>query len=278
MLKGNWPASIPDRLKTDLASMSPSANPSEAMRRARHAIVGEGLFALDAGAVVEKARALKPVKRFAMLAGWVLPSPDHPLVRLEGDFSPSYPAPPGSEQGGDLPHTGHRAGQHRQGARQARRAGRAGRDAEGHGRRPGASSERGRLAMLAMIAAARGDDPLAGGSLAALRPLVEKLPLDLDNWARWPELVAADRAVLRPALRQPAAALADVLSNRAEKKPATEASNRLPSTLWEVQVKHLRARADRQPVAGGVSPWKDVAQTTARSRRRGRSIAALVVP
>ena len=117
--------------------------------------------------------------------------------------------------------------------------------------------------------APRGDDPLAGGSLAALRPLVEKLPLDLDDWARWPELVAADQAVLRPALRQPAAALAGILADRAEKKPATEASNRLPSTLWEVQVKHLRARADRDGPAGGVSPWKDVAQTTARSRGEG---------
>src|SRR6185312_14427112 len=80
----------------------PSEKPSDAMRHARHAIVGEGLFALGAGDVVEKTRALKPDARYAMLTNWVLPNPDHPLVRLEGDFTPSYPADAGSGQGGTL--------------------------------------------------------------------------------------------------------------------------------------------------------------------------------
>ena len=37
-----------------------------------------------------------------MLADWVLPSPDHPIVRLEGDFTPSYPVGPAGDPGGAL--------------------------------------------------------------------------------------------------------------------------------------------------------------------------------
>ncbi len=136
---------------------------------------------------------------------------------------------------------------------------------------PGASFERGRLALLALISAARGDDAAAGKSLEALRPLLEKQPLDADEWSRWPELAAGDQAVLRSELRRPALALATLLADRAEKQPASEARNRLPSTLWEVQVKNLRACAASMdgPIPGGGPPLKPVTQTTARSRGEG---------
>ncbi len=274
VLKGNWPESIPDRLRTDLAAVSPSAIGDDASRRARHAIVGEGLFALEAGDVAARSQSLKPAERYAMLADWVLPSPDHPVVRLEGDFTPTYPVEPAGDRGGtvrapaiELVKSAKEAGKLDELAARVE-------PLKVQGDDPGASFERGRLALLALISAARGDDATAGKSLEALRPLLHKLPLDPDQWSRWPELAAGDQAVLRPELRRPALALATLLADRAEKEPASEARNRLPSTLWEVQVKNLRARAASTdgPIPGGGPPWKPVTQTTARSRGEGDAL------
>jgi hypothetical protein len=287
VLKGNWPESVPERLRTDLAATGPTANGNDAMRRARHAIVGEGLFALEAGDVVERARALEPAARYAMLADWVLPSADHPLVRLEGAFTPSYPAVSGNDLGGDVIAPAIEL------VASAKELGKMDELASRvESLKPDADdlfnlSDRGRLALLASIHAARGDDAAAGKSIEALGPILEKLPLDLEEWARWPELVAADQAVRRPELRRPMFAMAEVLVGRAEKRPATEASNRVPSTLWETQVKHLLARATATdgPIVGGVGspvvpfssdlsvpPWKPVTQTTARSRGEGEPL------
>ena len=39
-------------------------------------------------------------------ASWVLPGPDHPMVRLSGDFQPSFPALPSVHQDGVRLQTG----------------------------------------------------------------------------------------------------------------------------------------------------------------------------
>jgi hypothetical protein len=254
VLKGNWPATIPDRLRSDLAAIDPG---SDAMRRARHAIVGEGLYALEAGSVVEKARTLDPARRHAMLADWVLPNPDHPLVRLEGDFAPSYPAAAGPDAGlggtirspaFELLRVSHESGKLDDLARQVEAL-------KVEGLDPFAASQRGRLALLAMIQGARGDVAAAVATIDALRAILEKLPPDLDEWARWPELVVAERTAHRPEFDRPALAMMELLARRA------------PSTLWEVQVKHLRARAATPD--GKPRPWAPVTPTTARSRGEG---------
>ncbi len=228
MLKGNWPASVPDRLRTDLAALDPAAAGSEAARRARHAIVGEGLFALQAGEVVEKARTLDPAKRYDALAAWVLPGPDHPLVRLEGDFTPTFPAKVTGEAGGTLRSPAVEL------VKTAKEFGRldalaaAVRDGKVGGDDPMSASQRGRLAMLAMIAAARGDEAAAGKSLEALRTAIAALPVELEEWARWPELAAADAALGRPGLSPSAKTIAELLADRARSGPSRRSASRRP--------------------------------------------------
>ena len=109
-------------------------------------------------------------------------------------------------------------------------------------------------------------------------------PARPDEWARWPELAAADQAVLRPELRRPALAMAEILADRAEKKPATEAQQpvavdalggagqappRRAASTDEADRRRQRRRIRPDP---GVPPWKPVTQTTARSRGEGEPI------
>jgi tetratricopeptide (TPR) repeat protein len=284
VLKGNWPEVFPDRLQADLVALPPSERPNDAMRRARHAIVGEELFALEAGAIVEKARALPPNQRYVMLADWVLPNPDHPLVRLEGDFTPSYPVvlSPGVEPGGrlrapaiELVAVARELGELDELLSRVEAL-------KPEADDPFAASERGRLALLSMIHAARADDAAATRAIEALDAMRKPLPIDLDEYARWPELVAAHQASLRPALRKPALALAVALNARAEKDRPTEAQPRMPSTVWETQVNALRSRLEQTtheersaPDDGNIPElntplWKQVTQTTARSRGEGQ--------
>ncbi len=93
VLKGAWPESLSSEQLANLIAPSSTAHPSDADRRALHEIVGESFFALDAGGVLDRAGALPPQERYQRLADWVFPSPDHPVWRLEGEFTPSFPAP-----------------------------------------------------------------------------------------------------------------------------------------------------------------------------------------
>ena len=137
-----------------------------------------------------------------------------------------------------------------------------------------------------MIHAARGDDAAAGkahGGHAA--DPGEAARSTWRNGADGPSWWRPIRPVHRPELRPPALALAEILADRAEKKPATEASNRWPTTLWEVQAKHLRARAAStrrwrrtRPGSGdrGVSPWQGRRADDGPVARRGLPGPALV--
>ena len=52
-------------------------------------------------------------------------------------------------------------------------------------------NERGKRSLLAMIQIARGDDAAAARAIEAIQPMLEKIPLDQPEWARWPELALA---------------------------------------------------------------------------------------
>ena len=93
VLRGNWPEALSNNQLADLLAADPSAPGSESIRRARHAVIGEPLFALGADEVLAKVERLPADERYALLADWVLPTPDHPVFRLEGDFSVSFPPP-----------------------------------------------------------------------------------------------------------------------------------------------------------------------------------------
>ena len=94
---------------------------------------------------------------------------------------------------------------------------------------------RGQLALIALIAMARGEDDRAAASLEQLKPLLEKRPADQTEGASWPELTLTARAIERPRLRPAALALLDMMVEQAQKKS--------PRWLWEHRVKNVRARA-----------------------------------
>ena len=62
----------------------------------------------------------------------------------------------------------------------------------------GATGERARLAMLGLIALARGDDGAAAKALESIKPLLSKLVPDAPTWQRWPELCLVTRALPGP--------------------------------------------------------------------------------
>jgi tetratricopeptide (TPR) repeat protein len=276
VLRGNWPeAPSPERV-AELASFPRPGQGTEADRRARHDVIGERFLALEAGDVLRKAEGLGPAKRTEYLAGWVLPSPDHPAFRLQGEFTPTDPVAPAggpetpSKEGAgsarvltggalrapalELVDSAAAAGKLDELAARVEKA-----DAEGD------VNARGKLAMLALLAMARGDDAKAGSILAQLKPLLDKLPPGQPLWARWPELVAASRAVECPALRAQALAMLDVMVDQEQKKSAGK--------LWASQVKHARARgrllAKSEPVGAGPNATHWAAVTHARADTRG---------
>ena len=99
--------------------------------------------------------------------------------------------------------------------------------------------------------------------------------LEQPEWTRWPELVAAARAMDRPRLRKTALALLETMAEQAQKKS--------PSGLWEHQVKNARARclwlaqAEGSPVPFGTDPdvpgWARVTHARAETRGAGEPIA-----
>ncbi len=68
VLRGGWPETVPIRALTDLTAENPPASTAEAIRRARHAVIGEAFFALEAGAIVERAHSLNAKERYDFLA------------------------------------------------------------------------------------------------------------------------------------------------------------------------------------------------------------------
>jgi hypothetical protein len=288
VLRGRWPEAIPAREQAGLAAEDPSVPSDAASRRARHALIGEAFFALRACEIVEEARSLPPADRYRFLADWVLPAPDHPIFRLEGDSTPSFPAKVGGVGAGSRPvgqpdhgHDG-RAGvpsPHGLGTRLqtggdlrapalelvdcARELGRLDElAARVEGGKPAVeegseddrdAARRGQLALRALIDLARGDDAAVARGIEATRPLLDKLALDQPEWTSWPELALAERAVARPALRPRALAVIETLLERERKKTRTEAEKKAPSGLWEDRLKDLRARAIATAGAAGAS-------------------------
>ena len=257
VLRGEWPERLGKEQLSDLTVPDPAAHPSEGDRRARHDIVGESFFALEADDVVESARRLAPEERFSRLAEWVLPSPDHPVWRFEGDFAPSFPAPPldvakaapaaingsgnGSGRGVRLQTGGELRAPAIELVETAKTLGRLDDLAARVRGMTLATDERGKLALDGLIGIARGDDAATAKILAELTVLLSKQPPDGPQWTRWPEMCLAARAAARPALRKPGLALADAIALQVEKRKLTAAHKMAPEETWMHQVAHLRA-------------------------------------
>ncbi|WP_165071895.1 DUF1583 domain-containing protein [Paludisphaera rhizosphaerae] len=268
VLKGRWPESLSDADRNALALRSPAQVGSEAERRARHAVIGERLFSLGAEDVLASAPA-DAEARYQALAGWVLPSPDHPVFRLQGYSTPANPPPTAAspaEAGGKL-----RA----PAMAMVEAAAQAGKLAELADRVEAApagddAARRGKLALQAMIATARDDDAAAEAALTALKPLLESLrdASNLDEWLRWPELTAAAFATERKKATPAVLALLDVAADWAQKKAG--------ASRWETLVKGTRSLALLASLDAGVPPatgegssWASVDLATAETRGNG---------
>jgi tetratricopeptide (TPR) repeat protein len=300
VLRGRWPEALPPELRGTLVVDSGTSN--DAMRAARHAAIDESIFALEAGEVVARARGLTPASAYEFLAKWVVPSPEHPLLRLEGEFSPSFPAlqPVAWNEAASAGERRARAqagGELRapvidlvDAARAANKLDDLAARVEGAKHFPGSDHdvfERSKLAVLGLIAIARGDDAAAARAIDSINPLLGQLALDAPAWKRWPELCLATRALSRPALRKPALAVVDRMIEQVDKRKPTQDESRARSETWMRQVKHLRARfellqaaEDGDRAAGrpfgndsALRSWARVTQTRSQTRGEGYPVA-----
>ncbi len=301
VLRGQWPQSVsPGDQAAWLLSPDPSASASAADRRARHDLIGESFYALEAGDVIDRALPREPGERYAALAAWVLAAPEHPVWRLAGEFTPSFPAVsavgksgkagpverPRMQTGGTL----------RAPAIELMAAARAAGKLDDLSARIEAARiesgvspsdfEPGKLALLGLVAIERADDDAATKALTAMARLPRALPMTRSAWMRWPDLVLAARALDRPALRPAAVALLDAMIAEKRLTRPTEEDQEAPQVVWQHQLAHLRARADQAAQAEkegnvarpfGTDPetplWARVTQTTAATRGSGRPIA-----
>lgn len=272
VLRGDWPESLPAGVLADLLRPAGATAADAARLRAAHAVIGEDVFLQGADAILEAARGLSAAERFEHLAAWVLPGPDHPTFRLAGTFAPTNPIPDP-----DAPTAAAGARRIEQGGQLEAPAMELVATAEGLQRlddllerveKAEATSDpdrRGRLALLALVQAARGDEARATESLEALKPLLAALSPDEPATQRWPELVAAvgvrDR---RSTLAKPAL---DLLQTMVEQE-----GSRSHGAAWELRVRHEAARA-QGPGTPGADPaipgWSRVTHGRAESRANG---------
>ena len=71
VLRGQWPETL-DKARLDgLVTSDPAVPNTSADRRARHTMIGEPIFALEAGEVVERASKLSAGEAYVQLASWV---------------------------------------------------------------------------------------------------------------------------------------------------------------------------------------------------------------
>jgi tetratricopeptide (TPR) repeat protein len=277
VLKGDWPRAF---AAATLVAMAAAADdkPDAAERRARHALIGERFFAMQAGDILRRARDLPAGERYDFLAHWVLPNADHPTLRLYGDAVPTDAAPPVARgpAHGDPPRRLHTGGELEFPAAAlvaaAKESGKLDALADSVDKLDARTDadRRARLAMLALIRVAQEDDK-AAALLSQLVPLVQKVADDTPDWERWPELAAAEAAIARPKLLPPALGLLNPMVEQVQKKS--------PSPFWERRVRHARALAqvgllpEGQRAPFGTPPksseWTPVMAARASSRGQG---------
>jgi tetratricopeptide (TPR) repeat protein len=218
VLSGNWPKT----LEGDSSLVTKPSAPAEV--KLRRAQIGEALFASESGPLLERARKLPASERYALLADWVLPNERRPTYQLAGVLKPAdvlgivdqkqQPAGRRVLLGGrlDLPclemiDAAKEAGKLDDLCAQLAKAGSPAEDE---------LDKRSRLALRVAALAAKGDDATASAALGELLPCVGKMKLDAPGQQRWPDLIAAQGALERSALRDPVAALLQAANKKLE--------------------------------------------------------------
>lgn len=278
VLKGRWPLAFPAEALADLTALSPTAPQTDSARTLRHDLIGEDVLALSAESILAEAQSRPALERYQKLVQWVLPSPDHPRIRLAGAFTPSYPAPTKSESpgpprrqsGGELVapvlamvETAKEIGKLGELQKQV---------AQGH-----AADDPAALALLTLIDLAQGDDSGATSKLKRLASLIGKESPRGPEYDRWRGLVATAKAVERPAPRADALAVLKIAADHAAQRAKTYDLSRAPDHAWPRQIAHLIARAEDEPKlenqAPASAPWATATRTAAFTRGGGFPVA-----
>jgi hypothetical protein len=244
-------------------------------------LIGDPFFLKSAGHVLRQAQDLPPEQAYDLLQTWVLPNENHSLFQMAGEFTPADPAPPVTPKplpagrrvasGGDLEAPALEL------VLLAKKLGKLDELADRIEQAKEPALTRGRLAMLAMVRAAQERDELARKALEELGRLIAPLPMNEPIWRRWPELLAANGTMHRPALRQAALALLDIQVKKLEESIVRliPLSDRDP---WLAHVRQTRAAVQ---VLGSSSPhrpfgddpglkfWDIVSHTSDKSRGLG---------
>lgn len=259
VLTGNWPEKLTPEDLANLLVPAADKEPPQ-LARARHLLMREDELVEDAADVWQAARSLPAEESYKLLWAWVLPNDQHPTFRLQAGFTASQIASPAIELvrvAAELKRLPELEAAVAAGAKVAEVSGR---DV---------------VAMQTLIAAARSDDAAAAGYFKLLEEGLKSLSPDTPVFLRYPELVAVEGTLARPALYKEAHSLAEALV-------VNQQTNYL--TLdWEKRVRALRAKARWLATAQagaalyqppkGMTQWTPVSFPTAESRGRGYSPA-----
>jgi tetratricopeptide (TPR) repeat protein len=281
ILSGNWPEKL---TAEEMANVLVPENADESLelKRARHAIIREEEIADNAYHIVMTARSMAPEQRYAMLREWVLPGPSHPTFRLQADFVPTdralLPSPDkATPLTGRLQHSGGEliapAVELVRTAVELKKAEELGAAIVADANLAGANS-RDPLALLVLLAIARGEDEEATTGMRELLGQLKAMDPSTPLLQRHAELVVADTALTRPALAPTALLLADQLIECHQK-------NYL-SLEWEKRMLSLRSRArwligaetaklPRGTIPANLTQWAPASRPSAESRSKGFS-------
>lgn len=278
VLKGRWPEALSE---DDLAAITfgaPAPDRPEAERRAIHSLIGEDFLSRGAEGVLAATGPLAAEARYHALADWVLPAPDHPVFRLQGETTTTDPAPPANVAADSSGPRAHAGGKVRVPAiAMVDAAAEAGKLDELAARIDAAPADdddarRGKLALKAIVAIARKDAAAADAAFAEMKPLLEASPATQPEWSRWAELAAATAAVDRNVSVPAALPVLDLLADRARPRDDQD--------RWKRRVKGVRTLALLATTDAGSpaadapgSAWASSSLATAETRGLGLPVA-----
>jgi hypothetical protein len=270
VLSGEWPREISAEQSGDLLAETAPRLPV-AGNTTRVELIGEQVLAMNWEQVLQRAASLPAAGRYELLRDWVMPGASRTTFRLSGGFSPTLQPPSGTAAtrpagtrqitGGDFAVP---ALDLIEVARELKKL----EELENSARAAPAKSDleqRGRLAFLTLLAAARLDAKTAATSLAQMASYSEAIPRNASESERWPELLAATVALRMPELAKPAVALLDGVI------PPDDAKR--PPSSWDRSLisfrNRLEALAQPRKDSAPLRQWAQVSHATAESLSRG---------
>ncbi|HEY2412465.1 MAG TPA: DUF1583 domain-containing protein [Pirellulaceae bacterium] len=280
VLRGNWPQSLAPEQQSDLLATNEPA-PSAAVMAARHGIIGERLYATAAYEVWKQSREMAPVDRYEFLQRWVLPSPAHPTLRLQVDWTPAdaVASVPSSNANAPRIHTGAElvspALEMIAVAKELNKLDELATAAAVAGKE-NADLKRSLAAFNILLALARGDDRAATNGLKQALDFVKTQPAWTPFHERHAEYLACYAGLGNPRTRAAAKTLALEIAKDQQPPRAVNAE-------WSRRAPYLRALANwaASPAAATTTfgatksiQWQPVTRATAPERGKGHPAGA----